>query len=73
MKPTEIKQQKLSLNKKSISNLTETEMKNIQGGLVTKPTNTVGQDTVTDGFPITFICPTTIVLTADTKPNGTTF
>jgi hypothetical protein len=40
MKPTEIKQQKLSLNKKSISNLTETEMSIINGGLVTKPTPT---------------------------------
>ncbi len=73
MKPTEIKKQKLMLNKKSISNLTETEMGIINGGLVTAPTKTVRNDTVTDGFPLTLACPSTIVLTADTKPTGNTF
>jgi hypothetical protein len=38
MKPTEIKKQKLMLNKKSISNLTSEELEKINGGVVTNPT-----------------------------------
>ncbi len=61
MKPTEIKKQKLMLNKKSISNLTETEMSIINGGLVTKPTPTIIlPDTTPIGLPSIWPCETLI-------------
>ncbi len=62
MKPTEIKKSILSLNKKSIANLSDAEMGKINGGLATKPavddTTTILETAI--GCPCTHFCePTT--------------
>jgi hypothetical protein len=72
MKPTEIKKATLLLNKKSIANLTSSEMSLVQGGLLIKPpSNTT--DNGTWDFPVTLYCYTTVVvLTAGTRPYSET-
>jgi hypothetical protein len=72
MKPTEIKKATLLLNKKSIANLTSSEMSLVQGGLLIKPpSNTT--DNGTSDFPVTLYCYTTVVvLTAGTRPYSET-
>jgi bacteriocin-like protein len=61
MKPTEIKKSILSLNKKSIANLSDSEMNQINGGMATKPTlNTTTTTETAFDCPCTHFCePTT--------------
>lgn len=67
MKPTEIKKTILSLKRKSISNLTVSEMSQINGGLATNPSNTTKNGT--SDFPVTLYCYTTgVILTTGTRP-----
>jgi hypothetical protein len=58
MKPKTIKKSILSLNKKAIANLSSDEMKQINGGVATKPSETILETAV--GCPCTHFCePTT--------------
>ncbi len=58
MKPIEIRKSILSLNKKSIANLSDAEMGKINGGLATRPTgNTTIPETLI-GCPCTSLNPT---------------
>jgi hypothetical protein len=66
MKPTEIKKSILSLNKKSISNLSTTDMKQVNGGFAMKPpvnNTTTILETVLD-------CPCTHFCVPETKTTG---
>jgi natural product precursor len=55
MKPTEIKKTTLLLNKKSIANLSVSEMSQVNGGAATKPTTAL--ETAID-CPCTHFCQT---------------
>jgi hypothetical protein len=71
MKPIKIERATLSLRKKSISNLSVSELSILKGGLATKPSNTT--DNGTSAFPVTDYCyPNTVVLTAGTRPYSET-
>jgi hypothetical protein len=58
MKPTQIKKSILSLNKKSIANLSDSEMNQINGGVATNPSKII--ETLID-------CPCTHFCQTDTK------